>query len=127
VLSAVGFNNGVTTFDTDLFPQDVRNCKTCHADAGGACSASQPCGVGQSCVAGTCSNIAWLTPSTRVCTSCHDDASTAGHAAINTWTDGSGTVIETCETCHGSDADFAVDKVHNISNPYVPPYPREKQ
>jgi len=127
VLSAVGFNNGVTTFDTDLFPQDVRNCKTCHVDAGGACSTAMPCGVGQSCVAGTCSNIAWLTPSTRVCTSCHDDASTAGHAAINTWTDGSGAVIETCDTCHGSDADFAVDKVHNISNPYVPPYPREKQ
>jgi hypothetical protein len=127
VLSAVGFNNGVTTFDTDLFPQDIRNCKTCHADAGGVCSATKPCGIGQSCVAGTCSNIAWLSPSTRVCTSCHDDASTAGHAAINTWTDSSGNVIETCETCHGSDADFAVDKVHNVSNPYVPPYPREKQ
>ena len=79
------------------------------------------------CVAGTCSNIAWVTPSTRVCTSCHDDASTAGHAAINTWTDSSGNVIETYETCHGSDADFAVDKVHNVANPYVPPYPREKQ
>jgi len=127
ILSAVGFNNGVTTFDTDLFPQDIRNCKTCHADAGGMCSATKPCGVGQSCVAGTCSNVAWLSPSTRVCTSCHDDASTAGHAAINTWTDGSGSVIETCETCHGAGADFAIDKVHNVANPYVPPYPREKQ
>jgi len=127
VLSAVGFNNGVTTFDTDLFPQDIRNCKTCHADAGGTCSATKPCGIGQSCVAGTCSNVAWLEPSTRVCTSCHDDASTAGHAAINTWTDPSGSVIETCETCHGTDAEFAVVKVHNVSNPYVPPYPREKQ
>jgi hypothetical protein len=126
ILSAVGFNNGVSTFDTDLFPQDIRNCKTCHADAGGMCSATKPCGVGQSCVGGTCSNIAWLSPSTRVCTSCHDDASTAGHAAINTWNDGTN-VIETCETCHGADADFAVDKVHNISNPYVPPYAREKQ
>ena len=62
-----------------------------------------------------------------VCTSCHDDASTAGHAAINTWTDGRGSIVETCETCHGTDAEFAVDQVHNIGNPYVPPYPREKQ
>ncbi|HEX9104285.1 MAG TPA: hypothetical protein VF997_18875, partial [Polyangia bacterium] len=127
VLSAVGYQNSVSTFDTDLFPQDIRNCKTCHTDAGGMCSATKPCGVGQSCVGGTCKNVAWLSPSTRVCTACHDSASTAGHAALNTWTDSNNNVIETCETCHGADADFAVDKVHNISNPYVPPYNREKQ
>ncbi len=127
VLSVVGFNNGLNLFDTDLFPQDIRNCKTCHLDAGNACSSTNPCGIGQSCVGGTCQNVAWLQPSTRVCTACHDDASTAGHAAINTWTDGSGNVIETCDTCHGPDADFSVDKVHNISSPYVPPYNREKQ
>jgi hypothetical protein len=118
---------GTSTIEGILFPQDIRNCKKCHEDAGGMCSATQPCGVGQSCVGATCVNVAWLVPSARVCTSCHDDASTAGHAAINTWTDSNGTVIETCETCHGSDADFSIDKVHNISNPYVPPYPREKQ
>jgi hypothetical protein len=128
LFSLVGFQNSVITFATDLFPQDVRNCKTCHADAGGTCSTAQPCGVGQSCVGGTCSNIAWLAPSTRVCTSCHDDATTAGHAALNTWTDpSSNNVVETCATCHGSGAEFAVDKVHAISNPYVPPYAREKQ
>ncbi|MGZ3443204.1 MAG: multiheme c-type cytochrome, partial [Polyangia bacterium] len=118
---------GADTFEGMLFPQDVRNCKKCHEDAGGMCSATKPCGIGQACVAGTCSNVAWLAPSARVCTSCHDDASTAGHAAINTWTDPDGNVVETCETCHGTDAEFSVDKVHNISNPYVPPYPREKQ
>ena len=126
VLSVLGFQNGISTFATDLFPQDIRNCKTCHVDAGGTCSAASPCGIGQSCVAGSCSNVAWLTPSTRVCTACHDDETTAGHAAINTWTDGSGNAVETCSTCHGSGADFSVDIVHDISTPYVPPYPREK-
>jgi hypothetical protein len=127
VLTFIGYMNGVTTVDTDLFPQDIRNCKTCHVDAGGSCSATKPCGVGQSCSGGSCVNTSWLVPSTRVCTSCHDDATTFGHAALNTWTDSSGTVVETCATCHGSDADFAVDKVHNVANPYVPPYSREKQ
>jgi hypothetical protein len=38
-----------------------------------------------------------------------------------------GPPIETCEVCHGRDADFAIDKVHQIAAPYQPPYPREKQ
>lgn len=126
-LTVLGYQNGLSSFADDLLPQDVRNCKTCHADAAGSCSATQPCGIGQSCVNASCVNVAWLTPSTRVCTSCHDDASTAGHAAINTWTDGSGNVVETCATCHGSGAQFAVDVVHQIASPYVPPYAREKQ
>ena len=130
VLSLVGFNNGLSRFDEDLLPQDVRNCKTCHVDAGGTCSAGAPCGVGQTCTGGTCVNTAWLEPSTRVCTSCHDDEQVFAHAALNTYTDDSTTpptVTQSCGTCHGPGAAFAVDKVHNISDPYVPPYPREKQ
>jgi hypothetical protein len=123
----VGFQNGVSDFSDDLFPQDVRNCKTCHQDAGGTCSSSSPCGIGQACVGGTCTNTAWTNPSTAVCTSCHDDATTAGHAALNTWTDPGGNVVETCTTCHGTDAQFSVAGVHQIANPYVPPYSREKQ
>jgi OmcA/MtrC family decaheme c-type cytochrome len=115
------------TYFTELIPQDIRNCKTCHQDAGGSCSATNPCGVGQTCTGGSCVNTAWLQPSALVCTSCHDDATTYAHAAINTWTDGSGNKIETCDTCHGQDAQFSVDSVHNIANPYVPPYNREKQ
>ena len=53
-----------------------------------------------------------------------DDA--FGHASIMTYTDPTtGEKIETCTVCHGPDADFAIEKVHNISNPYVPPYARE--
>ena len=32
---------------------------------------------------------------------------------------------ETCTVCHGANRDFAVEKMHNISDPYKPPYPRE--
>ena len=35
--------------------------------------------------------------------------------------------VETCKVCHGADAEFAVEKMHDISNPYEPPYPREKE
>jgi hypothetical protein len=106
-----------------LFPQDVRNCGQCHADAGGICNANKPCGLGQACSGGTCVNRAWTVPSSRICLSCHDTADAFGHAQLNTWQDVSGP-IETCDVCHGETADFAVEKVHNISSPYVPPYPR---
>jgi hypothetical protein len=123
----LGYQNAISNFSSALLPQDVRNCKTCHQDAGGKCSATSPCGVGQTCSSGTCVNTAWLAPSTRVCTSCHDDATTAGHAALNTWTDPSGNTVETCDTCHGTDAQFSVANVHQIAAPYVPPYNREPQ
>jgi hypothetical protein len=123
----LGFNNTLVDLSDYLLPQDVRNCNKCHADAGGQCSAAAPCGAGQACQAGTCVNVAWKQPSARVCTSCHDEDSAFGHAALQTWIDPSGNPVETCETCHGEDAAFAVDKVHNISDPYVPPYSREKE
>jgi hypothetical protein len=125
-LSFLGYLNTLDDVNTDLFPQDIRNCTKCHVDAGGTCSAKAPCGVGQSCVGGTCVNTAWKSPSARVCTSCHDEDHVFGHAALQTWIDPSGNPVETCEACHGEDSAFSVEKVHQISSPYVPPYPREK-
>jgi hypothetical protein len=125
-LSLLGFGNNLDDMQFALFPQDIRNCTKCHSDAGGSCSATAPCGVGQSCVGGACVNVAWRAPSTRVCTSCHDEDAVFGHAALQTWIDPSGNPVETCVTCHGDGAAFAVDQVHQIAAPYVPPYPREK-
>jgi hypothetical protein len=124
-LQIVGFNNVANDFSHILFPQDVRNCTTCHADTGASCS-SAPCGFGQTCTAGKCANTAWLTPSTRVCVSCHDSGVAYQHAASNTLVK-NGTTIETCSICHDPDGIEAVAQVHNISSPYVPPYPREKE
>jgi hypothetical protein len=130
-LAYVGFRNTVINLSEILFPQDVGNCTKCHADAvttptGAACSASQLCGIGQECQSGKCVNRAWVKPSAEVCISCHDAADTFGHVQIFTYQSPDGP-IETCEVCHGERADFAVEKVHNIWNPYVPPYPRTKE
>ena len=127
-LVLIGNGNSVDDMQFALFPQDVRNCTKCHANAGGTCSASAPCGVGQACVGGTCINDSWLVASTRVCTSCHDEAQTFAQAALMTYSNGTGgPPIETCEVCHGRDADFAVDKDYQIAAPDQPPYLREKQ
>ncbi len=126
-LTIIGFQNTAIDLSEILFPQDIRNCTKCHADSGATCSSTVPCmGVGQQCKGGKCVNRAWTEPSKEICTSCHDEDHVVGHAEIMTWSSPTGP-IETCHACHGEGADFAVEKVHNISNPYVPPYPREPE
>jgi hypothetical protein len=125
-LVIVGYNNRVSNLSTGLFPQDIRNCQKCHADSGAACGRSTPCGVGQGCSAGVCRNLAWQKPSGKVCVSCHDTAEASAHAALNTYHEANGTVTETCDVCHGSDAEFSVARVHNIASPYRPPYSRDR-
>lgn len=95
---------------TIIFPQDVRNCTKCHAD-----------------------NPMWKEePSRLACVSCHDGIETIFHGLLMTfdptWDEPySGDEIETCVVCHGAGADFSVEKMHNISDPYRPPYPRERE
>ncbi len=126
-LNILAFNNTLDDLSEILMPQDARSCKTCHADTGTACSAAAPCGYGQACVSNACVNQAWLEASAVVCLSCHDTEAAYGHTQINTWTPpGPGSKpVETCEVCHGLDSLFSVDKVHNITDPYVPPYARD--
>ena len=94
---------------TIIFPQDVRNCTKCHAD-----------------------NPFWKEePSRLACVSCHDSDEAIYKAQLLTFdlTEDdpySGDEVETCVVCHGGGKDFSPDKMHNISDPYVPPYPREK-
>ena len=104
-----------------IFPQDVRNCSKCHPD---------------DTTTGT-----WNTePSRLACGSCHDSDSDEAHMLLQTvdptpvydavtkrggsW---SGDEVESCKACHGEGNEFEAKKVHNISDPYVPPYPREKE
>ena len=63
-------------------------------------------------------------PSKPACLACHDDEDTYAHAYINTYTDEDGNETESCDVCHGVDADFSVEEVHNIADPYVYPYVR---
>ena len=127
-LNYLGFQNSLSNFQQVLAPVDVRSCTNCHADSNASCSATVPCAFGQSCSpAGTCTNVAWLSPTARACITCHDSADDVAHAALNTYTPPSGSPIESCNVCHGQGADFAVDVMHNITSLYAThlAYPRE--
>jgi len=98
------------TFGNIIFPQDVRNCTKCHAE----------------------SDTWKQKPSRMACMACHDSDEAKAHGKIMTFTmdpdDPYGpNAIETCEVCHGPGTEFSPDKVHRISNPYVPTYPRAPQ
>ncbi len=100
--------SGGVPFADAIFPQDVRNCSKCHAE----------------------SKSYQEEPSRLACLGCHDSDPVVGHANLMTadstpsdpW---SGDEIESCPTCHAGDAEFSVEAAHKISDPYVPPYPRE--
>jgi OmcA/MtrC family decaheme c-type cytochrome len=106
--------NGVPVYQPDydfsevIFPQDIRNCTKCHAD-----------------------NPMWAQePSRLACLACHDSDEAIFHGALMTFDltpedPYGGDEIETCIICHGEHSAFSPDQVHNISNPYKPPYPRE--
>ncbi len=91
-----------------IFPQDVRNCTKCHSES-----------------------PTWKEkPSRLACMACHDSDDSLLHGALMTWDPTpaqpfSGDEQESCRVCHGKGKDFSPDKVHAISDPYVPPYPRE--
>ena len=95
-----------------IFPQDIRNCTKCHDPLG---------------------SPAWKEePSRLACMSCHDKDVDNSHAKAMTvypnpedpW---SASREETCKICHGAGKELSPDKVHNISDPYKPPYPREPE
>ena len=95
----VGYGGRVIDFSNFVFPQDVRNCTTCHQE-------SDPT-VPQA------SN--WRTvQNTTVCSSCHDDIDFAAGGHVGGINDDS-----TCINCHGDQSDvsggaFRVSEVHKI-------------
>jgi hypothetical protein len=97
-------------FNEVIFPQDVRNCTVCHDKNTSSTWKDQP--------------------SRLACTGCHDSDQANAHTLLMTKLNNpndpySSANIGTCVVCHGPTAAFAVTKVHNISTPFVPPYPRQ--
>lgn len=96
------------TFGHIIFPNDIRNCTKCHSDG----------------------NTTWKEKPSRVaCLACHDSDAAKAHGKLNTFLgdpdDPYGPLAyETCVVCHGKDREFSADKLHRITNPYVPPYPK---
>ncbi len=95
------------TFGHIIFSQDIRNCTKCHSE----------------------SDTWKQKPSRMACLACHDSDTAKIHGKLMTFTpdpsDPYGPkAVETCVLCHGAGTEFSPDKVHSLSNPYRPPYPR---
>ena len=107
------------------FSGDLRSCGTCHMAASFslpladtvqpsrtdtlACSEDPAADADDYCDTRT-ALAAYRPPTAAVCTACHDAASTAAHAEVNTTTLGA----ESCPTCHGPGAAFAITAAHNL-------------
>ena len=83
----IGFNQAISDFSTVIWPQDVRNCTTCHK--GGSQSDN------------------WKTnPSRAACGSCHDDVN---FATGNNHPGGVQTDDSQCSICHQADTGLEFD------------------
>ncbi|MCL5023099.1 MAG: OmcA/MtrC family decaheme c-type cytochrome [Nitrospirae bacterium] len=108
-----GFGGSVNDFSGVTFPRDRRDCLGCHIDATPKTFGFplKPGVMGTTVDTGAIPNDdsdnVRIQPMTSVCTSCHDSANTATHAADKT----SGGV-EACLTCHTSGLLLGPDFAH---------------
>jgi OmcA/MtrC family decaheme c-type cytochrome len=99
-----GFNGSVNDFSKVRFPGDLRDCAKCHVND----SEGLPLPAGRVNVTNPRAWYSPMGPTAAACTACHTSRSTAAHTNLNT----SPTFGESCDVCHGRNADFSVDKVH---------------
>ena len=90
-------------FNEVLFPGDRRDCTTCHATN----TYQLPLGEDPLPTQTLRDYYSPQQPTAASCLGCHDTRSAAAHAFVNTAPFG-----EACASCHGPNAEFAVDKVH---------------
>jgi len=99
-----GFGGSRNDFSDVRFPGDLRDCAKCHINN----SQELPVPAGRVNVVNPQAWYSPMGPMTAACTACHTQKSTAAHTSVNT----SPQFGESCDVCHGVDADFSVDKVH---------------
>ena len=99
------FGNGRSRHEYSgvVYPGDRRRCNACHVNN----SQQLPLDKGLLQVVDPRGYISPAGPVTAACTSCHTSLEAASHADINT-----GRLGESCTVCHGTSADFSVDKAH---------------
>lgn len=85
------------------YPGDRRDCQQCHLPG----TYNVPLSEGLLSVTTKRDYFTPTPPESAACLACHDSRSTAAHAYVNIAPFG-----EACAACHGTGADFAVDKVH---------------
>jgi OmcA/MtrC family decaheme c-type cytochrome len=103
-LTVYGFNGVPVDYNGVHFPGDRRNCAKCHIN--NSQELALPAGLLPT--NSPRSLIPVMPPIQAACLSCHATTDVASHAAANT----SATFGESCEVCHGTDADFSIDKMH---------------
>jgi len=84
-------------------PGDTAKCYMCHVNGS---ESNFP--IGLNMVTTPQGYMNPTPPTTAACTACHLKLSTTAHAATQT----QGSNGETCDVCHGANADFSVDSVH---------------
>jgi OmcA/MtrC family decaheme c-type cytochrome len=100
-----GFGGSKNNFNDVRFPGDRRDCLTCHVAGSNQVPEDLPAGR-----LATATPRDWFSPqqpTTTACLGCHDTRAAAAHAFVNTAPFG-----EACAACHGTNSEFAVDKVH---------------
>jgi len=104
----------IGSFDANevRFPGDRRQCTICHDS--GTQLAPLPEGVLPTVVKSGETVVSETQPTRAACTSCHDGVLPNVHAILATSPPPDN--IETCEICHGLDAEFAVATVHTMGN-----------
>ena len=93
------------SFNSVVFPGDLRDCETCHTGGSQQIPETAPAGRLPTDVPRD-----WYSPqlpTAVACLGCHDTQSAAAHAFTQTAPFG-----EACAACHGAGAAFSVDQVH---------------
>jgi OmcA/MtrC family decaheme c-type cytochrome len=98
-----GYQGSVNNFNIVTFPGDRRDCATCHVNG----SVELPLSPNLLPVTTPRDYLTTTPPATAACLSCHTLKSAAAHALSNITALG-----ESCDACHGPNAEFSVDRVH---------------
>jgi OmcA/MtrC family decaheme c-type cytochrome len=102
--TVMGHGSVPVNFNEVGYPGDLRSCVSCHV----AGTYNLPLPDGLLTQTSPRDYLTQMQPITAACLSCHTTKSAAAHAAIET----SPTLGESCEACHGPNAETSVDKVH---------------
>jgi OmcA/MtrC family decaheme c-type cytochrome len=92
-----------TSFSKIVFPGDRRDCAKCHVNN----SYQLPLPDGLANVVNPRGQVNPMGPASAACMGCHTGSEIASHVLAMTTTAG-----ESCDVCHGKNAEFSVDSVH---------------
>ncbi|NUM54780.1 MAG: OmcA/MtrC family decaheme c-type cytochrome [Candidatus Hydrogenedentes bacterium] len=109
--TAYGFGNVAHVYDDVRFPADLSQCTVCHAE-GASNLPTAPEALPTVITENGGQPVLTKLPQSAACNSCHDSFAAVLHAALNSDLLGG---EESCEVCHGTEAEFAVEEVHMMT------------